>query len=131
MTENGYNASRLAKPPPPTPPAEPDPPNVSIPIKPADLAIPEVRQLLAVIYPPLAAMLQQPPSPEALFANAAENAKLAPPPNAHGGAADKVDLLDKHSAAETGNQPGVHPLHPVGTIPASPHLPVGTHSGIQ
>lgn len=125
FTENGYNASQLVHPPPPPPPVKPDPPNVSIPIKPADLAIPEVRALLVAIYPPLASVFNQPASPEALFANKAENAALAPPP--HGGAADKVDLLDKHTSEHTGNQPGVHPLQPVAALPASPHLPMGTH----
>lgn len=123
MTENGYNASQLVHPPPPPPPVKPDPPNVSLPIKPADLAIPEVRALLAAIYPPLAAVFNQPPSPEALFANKAENATLAP----HGGAADKVDTLDKHTSELTGRQPGVHPLNPVAAPQASPHLPMGTH----
>lgn len=126
FTENGYNASQLVKPPPPPPPPKPDPPNVSIPIKPADLAIPEVRALLVAIYPPLASVFNGPVSPEALFASAAENAKVAPKPP-HGGAADKVDLLDKHTSEKTDLQPGVHPLPPVSAIPASAHLPVGTH----
>ena len=83
------------------------------------------RALLAAIYPPLAAVFNQPPSPEALFANKAENATLSAP--THGGAADKVDLLDKHTSEMTGQQPGVHPLNPVAALPASPHLPMGTH----
>lgn len=125
FTENSYNASQVVKPPPPPPPVKPDPPNVSIPIKPADLAIPEVRALLVAIYPPLASVFNAAPSPEAVFANKAENAALAAP--AHGGAADTADILNKHSSELTGHQPGVHPLTPVTALPASPHLPMGTH----
>lgn len=126
FTENGYNAAQLVKPPPPPPPPKPDLPNISYAFKAQDLAIPEVRQILAVAYPQLAATFSQPPSPESLLASAAENAKVAPQPQ-HGGAADKVDLLDKHTSQHTGQQPGVHPLNPVAALPASPHLPVGTH----
>ena len=125
FTENGYNAAQLVKPPPPPPPPKPDLPNISYAFKAQDLAIPEVRQILSVAYPQLAATFGAPASPEAMLAAKAEDAKVAPPQ--HGGAADKVDKLDKHSSEQTNLPPGVHPLNPVSPIPANAHLPVGTH----
>ena len=128
FTENGFDGGTLVKPPPPPPPPKPDLPNISYTFKAADLAIPEVRAILGVTYPQLAAIFNAPVSPEAALAGQAEDATVAPqPPPMHGGAAPRVDLLSKHHADETGNQPGVHPLTPVQPPPASPHLPVGTH----
>lgn len=126
FTENGYNAAQLVKPPPPPPPPKPDLPNISYTFKAQDLAIPEVRAILGVAYPQLAQIFQAPVSPEAQLASAGESAKLS----SHGGAADKVDLLDKHTSEKTGLQPGVHPLQPVPALPVHPALPMGTHPPI-
>lgn len=104
-------AEMVQDPPPPTPP--PEKPSISFAFKGPDLAIPEVRAILAANDPKLAAVFSAPASPQAQLAAAAEEAKSATtstPP--HAGAAPKADLVDKHVAVETGKQTGPPPLIP-------------------
>jgi hypothetical protein len=98
----GFDPALVIQDPPPPPPPQPPPVNVSVALKAADLGLPEVNQLLASRGVQLSIL----PSPQLQLAMAQEYA--AKPP--HGGAADKVDLVEKHSSEQTGNQPGQPPL---------------------
>lgn len=109
-TEFGYNAAELVHPPPPPPP---DKPNVTYSFKGEDLAIPEVRSVLGLFYPQLAAVFNGPVSPEAIAAYQAAQAKAQP----HAGSQPKAEKVNEHAASETGNQVGTPPLagHPAQT----------------
>lgn len=102
--------------PPPPPPPPPQPMAVSLALKAADLGIPEVRQVMAergiTLAPQTSSELQA-----EMIREAAKNAPKPPP--LHGGAADKADLVDKHTSEHTGNQPGVPPQsgEPVPAMP--------------
>ena len=95
----GFNPQRIMKAQEPPPPPEP---NVSFRFSGSDLAIPEVRALLATTNPKLAPILSGPPSPEAIQATMQQLAKGQP----HGGTADKADVLSKHSGEQTGELQG-------------------------
>lgn len=96
-TKHGYDASKLVKPPPPPPEPKPEPPKISLALTDASLAIPEVRMLLTHLGIPLDPV----PSPEAMAAHLASQK-----PPEHGGSADKVDPISKHSSEITGQMPG-------------------------
>lgn len=110
----GYDSTRLIKAPQPPPPQPPPPVGINIAIKAADLGIPEVQLLLKERGLDLT---QQGPSPQLQAEMAREAAKHQP----HGGAADKMDLVDKHTSEHTGNQAGVQPQ---GAAPVPPVTPV-------
>jgi hypothetical protein len=104
--EFGYDPARLVKPPPP--PA-PEKPNISFRFTGEDLGIPEVRLILAgagIKLPPI-------PSPQATQATMEAMAKKAAGATPHGGAADKADVVSKHTSDETGAMPGR-------TVPGAP-----------
>jgi hypothetical protein len=105
-------ALMIQNPPPPAPPP-PDPVNVGITLKAPDLGIPEVRQLLRERGVELGAGM----SPELMAEMQREAERTAKP--AHKGSADKVDLVEKHTAEQTQNQPGPAPLagQPVQILP--------------
>jgi hypothetical protein len=113
-SEFGYDASRLVKaPPPPSPP----PISLSLSLDAATLAqnlmIPEVRAILEAH----GIKLSPEPSPEAAMIAQLQQAKNQP----HPGAADKVDLLDKHTTDITGNQVGKPPI----AAPPAQHVAPG------
>lgn len=98
--EFGYDPGRLVKEPQPPPEPPPEKPRISFAFNGADLAIPEVRQILG-----LNGVQLGPPSLEAIMAHQTAQAKAQP----HGGAADKADVLSKHHSDETGAMPGRTP----------------------
>jgi hypothetical protein len=104
-TEFGYDPARMIQQPNPPPPEKP---SVSFAFHGADLAIPEVRQILQ------GAGIQLPPqpSPEVIQAALAEQAKKLP----HGGAADRVETISQHHGELTGKLPGAPPVG----VPAVP-----------
>lgn len=108
----GFNPSRTVRAPQPPPPPPPPHPNVSLALKAADLAIPEVH----IVLQQLGIQLPNAPSPELTIALAQERAKQQP----HGGAANKADLVEKHQAAITGQQPGAPPI---ASVPQQPQIP--------
>lgn len=112
----GYDAAEMISQPQPPPPPPPDKPKVSIAIKATDLMIPEVLMLLKEEGIDLTMV---PPSPQLIAAHAQEMAKNQP----HGGAADKAEKVDKHSADQSGNQDGQPPMAPA--EPMSQALPPG------
>jgi hypothetical protein len=97
----GYDASELIRQPQPPPPPPPPHPNVSLALTAPDLGLPEVQ----VVLKQLGIQLSPVPSPQLQQAMALQAAKNAP----HGGAADKADVISKHSGEETGAMPGQHP----------------------
>jgi hypothetical protein len=99
-TTFGFDPALVVQDPVPPPPAPPPPVNVSIALKASDLGLPEVNQLLASRGVQLSLL----PSPQLQLAMAQEYNPT------HGGAADKVDLVDKHTSEQTGQQPGVPPM---------------------
>ncbi len=107
----GYGGKGLIQQPQPPPPPPPDHPKTSIALTDASLGIPEVRELLRVLGVDLT---QMPLSPELQAAMQREAEK-----NQHGGAVDKVDLVEKHSSEQTGNQPGKPPVAPAQPMPAA------------
>ena len=116
----GYDPSLVIQDPAPPPPPSPPPVAISMAFKAADLAIPEVRIVLqerGIQLPPISS-----PELQAEAAREAQKALKPPaPPPPHGGSADKVDLVEKHSSEMTGHQPGQAPMsgEPV------PAMPVG------
>lgn len=100
--KHGYDASKLVKMPQPPPDPKPEPPKISMALKAADIAIPEIRALLIHLGVPIDPM----PSPEAIAAHLADQKPANPQ---HGGAADKVDVLSKHHGELTGGMPGAVP----------------------
>ena len=118
-TTYGYNPSEMIQDPQPPPPPAPPPVAISMAFKAADLAIPEVRIVLqerGIQLPPISS-----PELQAESAREAQKAAQPPPQPMHGGSADKVDLVEKHSSEKTGHQPGQAPIsgEPV------PAMPVG------
>src|SRR4029077_6631 len=109
---------RRAPPPQPPPPPTPPPVNVSVALKAADLGIPEVQLLLKERGLDLTVV---PLSPELHAEMAREAAKSQP----HGGAANKADLVDKHTAAISGQQPGAPPLAPAQPVAQIPPTTAG------
>lgn len=112
----GYDATDLISPPQPPPEPPPEKPKISVALKAADLAIPEVLLLLRAEGIDLTMV---PTSPELAAAYAQEQAKNQP----HGGAADKADLVSEHRADMTGNQDGRPPVAPA--EPGRQALPPG------
>lgn len=100
--KHGYDASKLVKMPQPPPDPKPEPPKISMALKAADIAIPEIRALLIHLGVPIDPM----PSPEAIAAHLADQKPATPQ---HGGAADKVEVLSKHHGELTGGMPGAVP----------------------
>lgn len=105
--EFGYDPARMTQQPSPPPPEKP---KVSFTFNGADLSIPEVRTILqgaGIQLPPA-------PSPEAITATLAANAKKQP----HGGAADRAETLSQHHGELTGNLAGrPHLAQPVAAAP--------------
>lgn len=114
----GYDPSRIIKTPVPPPAPPPEKPRISFSFSGADLAIPEVRQILGDtgVLPP------SPVSPEAARAHMQEQIKALP----HGGIADRADTLSKHHQALTGNMDGRPP-----TGNAAPPMPAAPGAGLH
>jgi hypothetical protein len=110
--EYGYDASKMIRTPPPPPEPPPEKPRISFAFNGADLAIPEVRQILGLNGVKLEPMA----SPEAMAAHQAEQAKAMP----HGGAADRADLVSEHHSQMTGAQDGRQPVAPAPPTQAIP-----------
>jgi hypothetical protein len=94
--EFGFDPARMITQPAPPPPEKPKL-ALSLALKAADLAVPEVRQLMQIEGIQLG-----PISPELQQAAAQEAMKNVP----HGGAADHVEPISQHSADTTGQMPG-------------------------
>lgn len=92
----GFDPSRVMQQPAPPPPEKPA---ISFRFSGADLALPEVRQILQTSGIDLGPV----PSPQALNATMAQELSARPP---HGGPADKASLLNKHQSEETGQMSG-------------------------
>jgi len=104
----GFDPALMVKDPTPPPPPPPDKPKVSLALTAADLAMPEVRQILQELGIALGATV----SPELALAHAQQQAKDQP----HGGTADRVETLSQHHGELTGAMPG---QVPAGAPPAS------------
>jgi hypothetical protein len=107
--EFGYDPGRLVVQPTPPPPEKPKL-SMSLALTAADLAVPEVRQVMQI-----EGITLGPVSPELHAAAQAQALKNLP----HGGAADHVEPISQHSADLTG--------HMDGRAPAS----VPMHGGVQ
>ena len=108
----GEDPALMVQDPKPPPPPPPEQPKVSVAIKAIDLAIPEVQMLLGQLG------IKLPPAPSQQLLEAIQRENAQPQ---HGGAANKVDLVEKHEADQTGNQPGAPPQG----VPPARALPPG------
>jgi hypothetical protein len=116
----GEDATALISQPQPPPEPPPEKPKISVALKAADLAIPEVLLLLKAEGIDLTML---PTSPELAAAHAQEQAKNQP----HGGAADQVDKVDKHQSDQSGNQDGQPPMAPAEAMPQALPPGMGPH----